>query len=37
VELELRQLHEAEDFGEAFTPEMSDKEEKLRQEIATKR
>ena len=34
VELEVRQLHEAEDFGEEFTPEMREKEEKLRRKIA---
>ncbi len=30
VELELRQLFEAEDFGDAFTPEMQAQEELLR-------
>ena len=32
-ELELRQLFETEDFGEEFTPELREKEEKLRAEI----
>jgi hypothetical protein len=30
VELELRQLYEAEDFGEEFTPELRKHEERLR-------
>lgn len=33
VELELRQVFEAEDFGEEFTPEMRATEERLRGEI----
>lgn len=33
VELELRQLFEAEDFGPEFTPELREAEEKLRAEI----
>jgi hypothetical protein len=37
VELEVPQLHEVEDFGEEFTPDMRDREEQLRQEIAAKR
>jgi hypothetical protein len=32
VELEVRQVFEAEDFGEEFTPEMRKKEEKMRAE-----
>jgi hypothetical protein len=36
VELELRQIFEAEDFGAEFTPEMRAAEEKLRAEIAKK-
>lgn len=31
VELELRQLHEADDFGEEFTPELRKLEERLRE------
>ncbi|MDB4884134.1 MAG: YCII-related domain protein [Gemmatimonadetes bacterium] len=34
VELELRQLYEAEDFGEEFTPEMRKQEELLREQAA---
>jgi len=33
-ELEIRQVFEAEDFGEEFTPELRAREEKLRAEIA---
>ena len=33
VELELRQVYEAEDFGAEFTPEMRATEERLRDEI----
>ena len=33
-EIELRQVFEAEDFGEAFTPELRDQEEQLRSRIA---
>lgn len=32
-EIEIRQVFEAEDFGEAFTPELRDQEERLRQQI----
>jgi hypothetical protein len=32
VELELRQIYEAEDFGEEFTPELRKQEELLRQQ-----
>jgi len=32
VELELRQVFEAEDFGEVFTPELQEAEERLRQQ-----
>lgn len=35
-ELEIRQVFESEDFGEAFTPELREKEEKMRQQIVTK-
>jgi hypothetical protein len=33
-ELELRQVFDAEDFGEAFTPELREQEERLRAEVA---
>ena len=33
-ELEIRQVFEAEDFGEAFTPELKEQEERLRATIA---
>jgi hypothetical protein len=33
VELELRPLFEADDFGPAFTPELREAEDKLRSEI----
>jgi hypothetical protein len=32
-EIEIRQLFEAEDFGEEFTPELREQEERLRAEI----
>jgi hypothetical protein len=34
--IELRRVHEAEDFGEEFTPEARAQEERLRAEIASK-
>jgi hypothetical protein len=34
VELELRQVFEADDFGEAFTPEQQKREERMRTELA---
>lgn len=34
TEIEIRQIFEAEDFGEAFTPELRDQEERLRAEAA---
>lgn len=34
AELEIRQVFEAEDFGEAFTPELREQEERLRAKIA---
>jgi hypothetical protein len=34
VRLELRQVFEAEDFGEEFTPELREAEERMRAEIA---
>ena len=35
-EIEIRQVFEAEDFGEEFTPELREQEERLRARIATK-
>jgi hypothetical protein len=34
VEVELREVSEAEDFGDAFTPELRDQEDRLRARIA---
>lgn len=36
TEVELRQVFEAEDFGEEFTPELREQEERLRQQVASK-
>lgn len=36
VELELRQYFEAEDFGEEFTPELREAEERMRAALAAK-
>ena len=36
-EIEIRQVFEAEDFGEAFTPELREQEERLRGQIEAKR
>ena len=33
-EIEIRQVFEAEDFGEAFTPELREQEERLRKQVA---
>jgi len=33
MELEIRQIFEADDFGEAFTPELREAEERLRERI----
>ncbi|HSV82813.1 MAG TPA: YciI family protein [Ramlibacter sp.] len=33
-EIEIRQIFEAEDFGEALTPELREQEERLRQQVA---
>lgn len=33
AEIELRPLYEAEDFGDSFTPELRDREERLREQI----
>lgn len=35
TEIEVRPIFEAEDFGEAFTPELREQEERLRQQIAS--
>lgn len=32
-EIEIRQIFEAEDFGEALTPELREQEERLRAEL----
>lgn len=37
AELEIRPIVEAEDFGEAFTPELRAQEERLREELERKR
>jgi len=37
TEVEIRQLHEVEDFGEALTPEIREREERLRKQIAAKK
>jgi hypothetical protein len=34
MEIELRQVFEAEDFGEEFTPELREQEERLREQAA---
>jgi hypothetical protein len=36
-EIEIRQVFEAEDFGPALTPELREAEEKLREQLATKK
>ncbi|MFN0039488.1 MAG: YciI family protein [Burkholderiales bacterium] len=36
-EIEIRQVFEAEDFGEEFTPELREQEERLRAQIANKK
>jgi hypothetical protein len=37
VELEIRQIFEAEDFGAEFTPELREAEERMRAQIAEKK
>ena len=37
TEVEIRQVFEAEDFGEAFTPELREQEERLREQLAGRR
>jgi hypothetical protein len=36
ADVEIRPVFEAEDFGEAFTPELREQEERLRQQISAK-
>ena len=36
-EIEIRQVFEAEDFGDALTPELRDREERLRAQVATQK
>jgi hypothetical protein len=36
TEVEIRRFFEAEDFGENFTPEMREREQKLRDEVASR-
>jgi hypothetical protein len=36
-EIEIRQIFEAEDFGEAFTPELREQEERLRKQVEGRR
>jgi hypothetical protein len=36
AEVELRQVFEAEDFGDEFTPELREQEERLRSQVAAK-
>ena len=36
-EIEIRQVFEAEDFGEAFTPELREQEERIRAQAAKKK
>jgi hypothetical protein len=37
TEVEIRQVFEAEDFGEAFTPELREQEERVREQVARKK
>ncbi|MFB3903318.1 MAG: YciI family protein [Acidobacteriota bacterium] len=37
TEVEIRQVFEAEDFGPEFTPELREKEERLREQLAGKK
>ena len=36
AEIEIRQLFDAADFGDEFTPEMREQEEKMRAQVATR-
>jgi hypothetical protein len=35
-DIEIRQIFEADDFGEAFTPELREQEERLRAQLESK-
>jgi hypothetical protein len=37
TEIEIRQVFEAEDFGAEFTPELREKEERLRKQVAARK
>lgn len=37
TEIELRQVFETEDFGDALTPELAEQEDRLRAEVSTQR
>jgi hypothetical protein len=37
AEIEIRQVFEAEDFGEEFTPELREQEERLRAQVAARK
>lgn len=37
AEIEIRQIFETEDFGEAFTPELREREERIRADLDAKR
>jgi hypothetical protein len=37
TQIEIRQVFEAEDFGQALTPELREAEERVRQQVAAKR
>jgi hypothetical protein len=37
TEIEIRQVFEAEDFGAEFTPELREREERLRKQVAAKK
>jgi len=37
TEVEIRQVFESEDFGDEFTPELREKEERLREQIASRK
>jgi hypothetical protein len=37
TEIEIRQVFEAEDFGEEFTPELRKQEERIREQVAARR
>jgi hypothetical protein len=37
TEVEIRRIYEAEDFGDALSPELAEKEQRLRDQLATKK